>query len=150
MPSLAILFSSYEAKLPSNQYQLVRSLEPERGDVGPGGHLDVADLHEVKAVGDHLPQGLVRGDAATGLVDVGELDRLTDPQGAGIEGLEADDRLEQGRLADTVGTDHPDDPVAREREGQPVDQHPVVEALAQVLGLDHQRCLLYTSPSPRD
>ena len=35
---------------------LVRALEAERGDVGPRGHLDVADLDPVEAVGDDLPQ----------------------------------------------------------------------------------------------
>ena len=52
------------------------------------------------------------------------------------ERLEADDGLEQRRLADAVRADDADDAVARQRERQVVDEHPVAEALAQVLGLD--------------
>ena len=48
-----------------------------------------------------------------------------------------DDRLEQGGLADPVRADHADDPVARQRERQILDQHPAVEALVEVLHLDH-------------
>jgi hypothetical protein len=51
--------------------------------------------------------------------------------------LLAGDHLEQGGLADAVGADHADDAGARQREGQVVDQHPVSEALGQLLGLQH-------------
>src|SRR5215217_4372786 len=53
---------------------LVRALEAEGRDIGPGGHLDVADLDVVQAVRDDLPQRLLRVQAAAALVDVGDLD----------------------------------------------------------------------------
>src|SRR5699024_10842445 len=113
---------------------LVRALEAELGDVGPRGDLDLADLDEVVPVGNDLPQRLVRVDADAGLVDVGDLDRLTDLQLAVVERLEAHDRLEQRGLTDAVGADDADDAVGRQGEGQAVDELAVPEALLQVPG----------------
>jgi hypothetical protein len=61
---------------------------------------------------------------------------LADLELAGVGLLQADDRLEQRRLADAVRADDADDAVARQRERQVVDEHPVAEALAQVVRLD--------------
>ena len=74
---------------------------------------------------------------AAGLVDVAELDGLADLHRAAVRLLEPDDGLEQRGLADAVGADDADDAVARQRERQVLDQHPAVEALVQVLDLDH-------------
>src|SRR5690606_21577959 len=74
---------------------LVRALEAELADVGAGGDLHVADLDEVVAVGDDLPERLVGVDAAAALVDVGDLDRLPDLDGAGVRLLQAHDGLEE-------------------------------------------------------
>ena len=85
----------------------------------------MADLDVVEAVGDDLPQGLVRVEAAAALVDVGDLDRVADLQLTAVGLLEADDGLEEGGLADTVGADDADDAVARQGEGQVVDEDAV-------------------------
>ena len=53
---------------------LVAALEVEGAAVGAGVHLGVAELDDVEAVGDFLPDGLLRVEAVAGLVDVGELD----------------------------------------------------------------------------
>src|SRR5262249_16052886 len=74
---------------------LIRALEPERGHVGAAGDLDVADADMRLAVRDHLPHVLMRVDAAAGLVNVGDRDRLADPDIAGVRLLLADDHLEQ-------------------------------------------------------
>src|SRR5690606_11980032 len=87
----------------------------------------------------------VRVDVGTGLVDVADLDRLTDLELAAVERLEADDRLEEGGLAHAVGTDDADDAVRGEAEAEPVDELAVAEALLQVLGLDHDG----SQPRPR-
>src|SRR5215207_1272608 len=115
---------------------LVGALETERGDVGPRGHLDVADLDVVEAVGDDVPQRLLRVDAAAVLLDVGQLDRLADLDLAVVGLLLADQHLEQRGLARTIGADDADDAVARQREREVVDQDPVTEALGEVLRLD--------------
>src|SRR5690606_14303685 len=112
---------------------LVRPLEAELRHVCARGNLGLADRDDVEAVGHDFPQRLVRIDARTGLVDVADLDGLADFQISAVERLETDDRLEQRRLSDAIGADDADDAVRREAEAQPIDQHPVAEALLQVL-----------------
>src|SRR5690606_16944744 len=115
---------------------LVGALEAEGGDVGARGHLDLADHEVVQSVADGLPYALVARQAGAVLVDVGDLDGAADVGLARVGLLEADDGLEQGRLADAVGADDPDDAVAREAEVQAVDELLAVEALDQVLDFD--------------
>ena len=83
-----------------------------------------------------LPDVLVRVDALTGLVDVGDRDRFADPDRAGIRLLLADDHLEQGRLADAVRAEDTDDAVAGQAEGEVLEQAAVAEALDQMADLD--------------
>src|SRR5690606_28647573 len=64
------------------------------------------------------------------------LDRLADLELAPVERFEADDRLEQRGLADTVRADDADDAVRRQCEAQAVDEHAVAEALLQLLRVD--------------
>ena len=118
---------------------LVGALEAKLAHVGAGRNLRLAHLDEVEPLGDDLPQVLVRVDATAALVDVGDLDGLTDLQVATVEWFETHDRLEQGRLSDTVGANDADDAVAGKREAQPVNEHPVAEALLEVLRVDHLR-----------
>src|SRR5690606_30726509 len=115
---------------------LVWALEPELRNVRAGRDLCLAHLNEVVTLRDDLPESLVRVDAATALVDVGDLHGLADLQVATVQGLQPDDGLEQGGLSDTVGTDDSDDAVAWQSEGEPVDKDAVVEALLEVLRLN--------------
>ena len=115
---------------------LIRALEAKRGDVGARGHFHIADLNEVQAVRDNLPQGLVRVNTGARLVDVADFDGLADRQLAAIERLEADDRLEERGLTDTVRADDADDTVTGQGEGQTVDQRAIAKALLEILRLD--------------
>ena len=71
------------------------------------------------------------------LVDVAQLDRVADLDRAGVGRLLAHDHPKQRRLAGAVRADDPDDPGARQRERQVLDEQPVAVALAQALDLDH-------------
>ena len=71
-----------------------------------------------------------------GLVHVAQLDGLPDLDTAAVRLLEPDDGLEQRGLADPVGTDDADDAVARQGEGQVLDQGAPVVALVEVFDLD--------------
>src|SRR5699024_2681796 len=75
----------------------------------------------------------------TGLVHIGDADRLTDLEVTGVQWFKPDDRFEQGRLTNTVRTDHTDDPVRGQRERQSIDQNAIVEALLEVLGFENDR-----------
>ncbi|MCW2948677.1 MAG: ribosomal protein [Actinoallomurus sp.] len=130
---------------------LVRPLEAECGDVGTARHLDLADLDVVETVGDDLPDVLLRVDAATALIDVGDLERVADLQDALVRLLGVvrgpggragpggpDDHAEQRGLADAVRADDADDAVRRQVEREVLHQQPVGEALREVLRDDHR------------
>ena len=117
---------------------LIGTLETEGRHIGAAGHLEAAHLDVVEPVRDDLPDVLLGIQPFPALVDVADLDGLTDLQGARIRLLLADDHFEQRGLADTVRADHTDDAGARQVERQSADQHPVVEGLVQIVHLEHQ------------
>src|SRR5262249_42387825 len=91
------------------------------------------------AIGDHLPDVLVRVDPGPGLVDVGNPDRLADDDRAVVGLILAHDHLEQGRLADAVRAADADNAVRRDGEADVLDQHPVAVSLREILYLNDQR-----------
>jgi hypothetical protein len=91
----------------------------------------------VLAAGDLLPDvfsGSIEGVAA--LVDIGQLDRLADADGAAVGLLLAGDHAEQGGLAGAVGADDADDAAGRQAEGHVLEQQAVAVGLATPFGLD--------------
>ena len=126
-------------------FLLVAALEVEGPDIGPRGRLVLAQGHGVAALGDLLPDRLVRGQRIARLVDIAELDRLAQAQAAAVRLLLARDHAEQRGLAGAVRPDDADDGIGRDLEAQVVDQQALAEALAQVLGLDHE----VAEPRPR-
>jgi hypothetical protein len=116
---------------------LVRPPEVEPRRVGARVHLAVAHLDLVVAVRDLLPDGLVRVERVARLVHVRELDRIAQPQVARVRLLLADDHAEERGLAGAVRADHADDAGGREAEREVLDQEPVAEPLADVVGLQH-------------
>src|SRR5581483_9751751 len=116
---------------------LIAPLEVEPRDVLPRVHLALAELDRVVVAGDLLPDRVRRIEVAARLVDVGELDRVADPERPVVGLLLARDHAEQRRLAGAVRADDADDAGGRQREGEVVDEQPLAEALAHALGLDH-------------
>ena len=90
----------------------------------------------IKAAGNDFPDIFVAVKAGAHLVDVGDLRGFTDFQRAGGGLLKADDHLEQSRLANAVRADDTDDAVARQIEGQVVNENAVAESFVQVFGGD--------------
>ena len=117
---------------------LVAAAEVEPRRVLARVHLALAEQDDVLVLGDLLPHGVLRVEAAARLVDVGELHRLADAELAVVGLLLAGDHLEERRLAGAVRPDHADDAAGRERERQVLDEQPVAEALDDVLGLDDE------------
>ena len=115
---------------------LVAALEVEGGAIGARRHAALAHGDLVHAVGDFLPDGLAVVEAVAALVDIAELDALADGQRAAIGLVDAGDHLEQRGLAGAVRADHADDAAGRQLERQVVDQQPVAEALAELVGDD--------------
>ena len=70
------------------------------------------------------------------LIDIAELHRLADLDGAGVRLLLAGDHAEQRGLAGAVRADDADDAAGRQLERQVVDQQIVAEAFAQLLEID--------------
>ena len=117
---------------------LVGALEVEARHVRARVHLPLADLDLVVAAGDLLPDGLGRVERVARLVHVGELHGVAEPQRAVVRLLLAGDHAEERGLAGAVGADHADDARRRQGEREVLDQELVAEALAQVVGLEHQ------------
>ena len=115
---------------------LVGALEVEGAAVGAGCSSRRAELDDVEAAGDFLPDGLAGIERVAGLVDVGELDRLAEGDGAGVGLLLAGEHAEQRGLAGAVRADDADDAAGGQREGQVVDQLAVAVVLSQVLDVD--------------
>jgi len=65
---------------------LVATFEVERGAIGAGVHLSIAQRDQLGAAGDRLPDVVVGLQVIAGLVDVGKLHGIADLDGAGIRG----------------------------------------------------------------
>jgi hypothetical protein len=61
-----------------NLLLLVAALEVEGRAIGAGVHLVLAELDDVVAAGDFLPDGLVAIERIAALVDIGQMHRLAD------------------------------------------------------------------------
>ena len=133
---------------------LVGALEAEGCHVGAAVDLLLAHDDEVVAAGDHLPDVLVRVEAGAHLIDVGKHDGLAEldgaargllgdgvGQGGGVASLlrGAHDHLEERRLTHAVGADNAHDAVARQLEGEVVDEDALAEGLVEVLGHEDLR-----------
>ena len=117
---------------------LIRSLEPERRNIGARRHLNIANLNIVQTVRDNLPQALFGVNIGAVLIDIGNLHGFADLERAAVEFFQTDDGLEQGRFTHTVRTNHTHNAVPRQRERQTVNERAPVKTLLQVLGLNHQ------------
>src|SRR6185503_3040010 len=95
---------------------LVGASEVEPGDVLARVHLLLAQLDDVLVARDLLPDRVLRRQVGARLVDVGELDRLADPERAAVGLLFARDHPEERCLAGAVRADHTDDATGWERE----------------------------------
>jgi hypothetical protein len=106
---------------------LVAALEVEGRAIGARVHLALAELDDVVAAGDLLPDGLVRIERIAALVDIAKLHRLADGDRARIGLLLPGDHPEQRGLAGAVGPDDADNAARRQLERQVVDQQPVAK-----------------------
>ena len=70
----------------ADAFLLVAALEIELPDIGPRRHRALAELDLVQPVRDHLPDGLRIVEIVTRLVDIAELDRIADGEGAVVGG----------------------------------------------------------------
>src|SRR5699024_11683373 len=75
-------------------------------------------------------------DVGSALVNIGDLDGVTDLQITRVDFFLADDRLEQRGFSDTVWTDDPDDTVWWQGEAQVVDQGAIAKAFRNIVCFD--------------
>ena len=134
-PSLSILARCTRLRSPPDSrptfFCWSAPLKLNAADIGAGRDLHlVAELHDVEAAGDLLPDVLLVVQVVAALVDVAELDGVAELDRAGVRLLLAGDHLEQGRLAGAVRADHADDAAGRQLEGQVLEQQLVAVGLA--------------------
>src|SRR5699024_10637252 len=94
-------------------------------------------LNVVQTIGNNFPQRLFRVDIGTALVNIRNLDRVTDFQVTGVNLFLSHNGFEQRSFTDTVWTNNADDAVWWHREAQVVDQGTTVETFGNVFGFDH-------------
>src|SRR3546814_15251680 len=82
---------------------LIATLEIEGPHIGAGLEFMLADGHEIMAAGNFLPDIMVGIQMIAALIDIAELHRIADFDGAAIGRFLAGDKLEQRRLACAVG-----------------------------------------------
>ena len=97
---------------------LVRSGEIETGYVAAGVDFAVAQLHELRILGDGLIDALVRVYAAVLLVHIGQLDGLAYTYGSAVRLFEAHYKSEKGGLSGSVRAYDPDYSGLRKYETQ--------------------------------
>src|SRR5439155_27087073 len=107
--------------------------EVEGCDIRAGVARPGADLDVLLALGDLLPDVLLRIERVARLRHVAELHRLADHQRAAVRLLFTGDEAEQRRLPGAVRTDDPDDATSRQREGEVVEQQAIAIPLAQLV-----------------
>jgi hypothetical protein len=101
----------------------------------------LAELDDVVAAGNLLPDGLVAIERIAALVDIGRGCTVSPTRDrAAIGLLLPGDHAEQRRLAGAVRADDADDAAGRQLERQIVDQQPVAIALRQGLRPRSRRC----------
>src|SRR5215469_15133160 len=93
---------------------LLRALEVEPPDVAARGCLVGADLEDVEAAGDLLPDRLPVIERVARLIHVGQLHRRSRTDFAGIRRLTTGQHPKQRRLAGAVGADDAHDAAARQ------------------------------------
>src|SRR6185437_15636130 len=98
-------------------------------------HLALAQLDLVRAAGDLVEDGLVRVERVAALIHIADRHRLAHLEGAGIGLFRPSDHLEQRRLAGAVRTDDADNPAARQREVELLDEQVVAERFLHAAGL---------------
>src|SRR6266566_6161550 len=91
---------------------LIGAAEVEATTVGARRHLGLADEHDVVAVGDLLPHGLLAIERVARLIHVGELYRRADAQLAAIGFVLSDDHAKQRGLTGAVRADDADNAAA--------------------------------------
>ena len=129
----AVSFSSGDH---GNLFLLISPGKIETGHIGAGIYLPLAELNSIISTGDDLPDGLVRIEDIAALIDVCQLYRFPDPEGARIRLLLTGDHAEEGGLSCAVRSDNPDDAARREGKGHSFHENIVAVCLAHVIGLD--------------
>src|SRR5699024_6120342 len=95
-------------------------------------------------IGDDFPQRLLRVDVRTVLVDIGDLDRFTDLQIAGVDFFQPNQGFEERGFSDTVWTANANNAVWWQREAEVINQGTTVKALGDVVGFDHLAAQAWT------
>src|SRR5438309_10995621 len=106
---------------------LVGAAEVEERAIGPGIHLAAAEIDLVESARDLLEHGLVAGQRVARLVDIAELDRLADLEGAALGRLLAGNHPEERRLAGAVRPDDADDAARRQADIEVLAPQPVAD-----------------------
>ena len=119
-------------------FLLIAAFEIELADISAGRKLFFAERNHIQTVGNFFPHVFVGVQLVAALVNIAQIDRVTDTDGSGIRFFLSGNHAEQRCFAGAVGPDNADDCPLRNLKRQIVDQNPVAVAFADVLGLNYQ------------
>src|SRR5215468_1102659 len=116
---------------------LVGALEVERRAIAARIDFLLAEQDQLVAAGDLLPYRLLAVERVARLVDIAEMYRLADGDGALVRLLLVGDHAKQRGLAGAVGANDADNAAGRQLEAEIVDQLTLAVAFAQPLEINH-------------
>ena len=106
---------------------LFAAFEVEAGAVGAAVHFAVADGEGFLVAADFFPDGGIGVEVVAELVDVGDVDRVAEFEGAVGGGFLSGDDFEEGGFAGSVAADDADDAAGGEGEVYVVKEEALVE-----------------------
>ena len=117
---------------------LVAALKVKRPNVGTAWHLLFTQLYHVQAITDLFPNILFGVQVITALIDVTNIDGITDANVTGIWLILASDHLKQSRLTSTVGANNAHNRTWWDFEAQIIDQQLVTIGFTDAFDLQNQ------------
>ena len=113
---------AFTARQQSDFLLLVAAFEVERRTIRARVHFGIAQRDQFCTARDRFPNGRIRVEVVTRLVNVGQLHSITEGDGPLIWLFLTSEHFEQGRFTGAVRTDHTDDTTRRKVERQVFDQ----------------------------
>ena len=121
----------------AHQFLLIRTLKIKSANVSTRGCLVFADLNDLVAFRDFLPNCFFIRQAVPTLIDVTKMNRFPQVHGAHIRGFFTANHAEEGRLARTITAYDANDGSLGHRKRKLGEEQSIVECFGYPVNLEH-------------